>query len=127
MNLQLPLTARWFEMTKSGEKTEDYRDITTYFCNRLLLVNGNVKSKDWWHRNFFEGRSIQKTIASLGNNEVSLNPFEYNIMTLGYPKKDDLSKRLVYFHTGIEIRTGNPKWGAEPNKLYFVIKHGVRI
>lgn len=26
---------------------------------------------------------------------------------------------------GIEIRTGNPEWGAEPNKVYFVIKHGI--
>ena len=27
-------------------------------------------------------------------------------------------------HIKIEIRTGNPEWGAEPNKLYFVIMHG---
>jgi hypothetical protein len=30
-------------------------------------------------------------------------------------------------HKGIEIRTGNPDWGAEPNKLYFVIMHGAVI
>ena len=27
-NLQLSLKRKWFEMTKSGVKTEDYREIT---------------------------------------------------------------------------------------------------
>ena len=45
-------------------------------------------------------------------------------MTLGYPKSTDKEKILKIEHKGIEIRTGNPVWGAEPNKLYFVIKRG---
>lgn len=45
-------------------------------------------------------------------------------MTLGYPKKGDTERTLILEHKGIEIRTGNPNWGAEPNTLYFVIKHG---
>ena len=48
-------------------------------------------------------------------------------MTLGYPSKTDESRILRYEHAGIEIRTGVELWGAEPNKLYFVIKHGKRI
>lgn len=50
--------------------------------------------------------------------------FETNTMTLGYPKATDSDRILKLEHKGIEIRTGNPDWGAEPNKLYFVIKHG---
>ena len=34
---------------------------------------------------------------------------------------------IKYKHEGIEIRTGNPNWGAEPDKLYFVIKHGKQL
>jgi len=45
-------------------------------------------------------------------------------MTLGYPKSNDTERILKLEHKGIEIRTGNPDWGAEPDKLYFVIKHG---
>ena len=45
-------------------------------------------------------------------------------MTLGYPKTGDNERILKLEHKGIEIRTGNPDWGAEPNKIYFVIKHG---
>ena len=29
-NLQLSLKTKWFEMTKSGIKTEDYREINDY-------------------------------------------------------------------------------------------------
>lgn len=29
-NLQMSLKRKWFEMTKSGIKTEDYREITPY-------------------------------------------------------------------------------------------------
>ena len=50
--------------------------------------------------------------------------FDSNIMTLGYPKSTDSDRFLKIEHKGIEIRTGNPEWGAEPNKLYFVILHG---
>jgi hypothetical protein len=37
MNLQLPLKKQWFEMTKSGIKTEDYREITPYWVKRLVF------------------------------------------------------------------------------------------
>ena len=48
-------------------------------------------------------------------------------MTLGYPKSTDRERILTLEHKGIEIRTGNPKWGSEPDKLYFVILHGAII
>ena len=50
--------------------------------------------------------------------------FITNTMTLGYPKSGDTERILKLEHKGIEIRTGNPEWGAEPDKLYFVILHG---
>ena len=31
MNLQLSLKTKWFEMTKAGIKTEDYREINIYW------------------------------------------------------------------------------------------------
>jgi hypothetical protein len=35
-NLQLSLKKQWFEMTKAGIKTEDYREITPYWVSRLF-------------------------------------------------------------------------------------------
>ena len=33
--LHLPLKAKWYEMQERGEKTEEYREITPYWYQRL--------------------------------------------------------------------------------------------
>tara|TARA_R110000851_G_C12635569_1_gene518372 strand:+ start:118 stop:468 length:351 start_codon:yes stop_codon:yes gene_type:complete len=110
-------------MTKEKIKTEDYREVTPYWATRLLLIENESQSAMWWNRHFFESRSLQKTIISLKGN-TTFKPIDLNVMTLGYPNASDTEKILKIQHKGIEIRTGNTEWGAEPNKLYFVIKHG---
>ena len=117
-NLQLPLKQNWFEMTKSGEKLEDYRELTPYWCNRLMTFDGEIKPTKFWESiayGFSKGYFYHR---------ADFKVFNENIMTLGYPKSTDLERILKLKHNGIEIRTGNPDWGAEPNKLYFVIMHG---
>lgn len=106
-NLQMSLKTKWFEMTKSGEKTEDYREINPYWCRRFI-------ASGCWDIN-----------GILVCNE--LKKFNINIMTLGFPSKDDKERIIQFEHAGIEIREGRPEWGAEPGKIYFVIKHGKRI
>lgn len=118
--LTLTLKKKWFEMTKAGIKTEDYREINEYWTRRLF------RNVDAWElqdiiNGLREGRSIEW--AGLFHLHF-LKEFEVNRMTLGYPKSTDTDRILKLEHKGIEIRTGNPEWGAEPNKLYFVIKHG---
>lgn len=112
-NLQLPLKSVWFEMTKSGVKKEDYREINEYWINRLVDYFSN-----------YSHLLNQPHLLALGRFDVRFKKFDANIMTLGYPKSTDKSRILKLEHKGIEIRTGNVAWGAEPNKLYFVIKHG---
>ncbi len=121
-NLQLSLKKQWFEMTKSGVKTEDYRQLTFYWCSRFLVYNGRDISQNNW-RLILATAGINYIILCIGKS-INFKPFTNNIMTLGYPKAGDTSRILRLEHKGIEIRTGNPEWGAEPNKLYFVIKHG---
>lgn len=127
MILALALKKHWFDLTKDKIKLEDYREITPYWCNRLLLINGESKSKNWWNSNFFELRSKEKTVALLRNKLVSFKPITINKMTLGYPKKTDLHKNLLFRNNGLEIRIGLKKWGAKSGKIYFVIKHGEQI
>lgn len=45
-------------------------------------------------------------------------------MTRAAIKTEDEERILTLEHKGIEIREGNPEWGAESGKIYFVIKHG---
>lgn len=120
-NLQLSLKTKWFEMTKSGIKTEDYREITPYWVKRLIVPTD-------------EDVTIENVIYYLNGGELDhyrntgfvLKSFDTNTMTLGYPKAGDTERILKYEHKGIEIRTGNTDWGAEEGKLYFVILHGLQ-
>lgn len=121
MNLQLSLKAKWFEMTKSGIKTEDYREITLYWTKRLMIKHPEDYDVGMALCAIRDGYTFEKAYEIYG---ATLKVFTQNIMTLGYPKSGDTERILKFEHKGIEIRTGNPDWGAEPNKLYFVIKHG---
>ena len=114
--LRMSLKSKWFEMTKAGIKTEDYREINSYWIKRLT-------SDFSWDMNKYPLKlNEHKEVLNKG----SMKPKEFicNIMTLGYPSNDNTERILKLEHKGIEIRTGNPEWGAEPNKLYFVIMHG---
>ena len=108
-NLQLPLKRKWFEMTKSGEKKEDYREITEYWIRRLCISCQNDTNGD--------------TITIRGNT-YAFKKFSTNTLTLGYPKAGDSERILMLENKGIVIGTGYREWGAEPNTLYFIIKHG---
>jgi hypothetical protein len=112
-NLQLSLKTKWFEMTKARIKTEDYRELNDYWFKRL--TSNDIR--DNWDLKMFIKYSENV-------------PYDYykqffqNTMTLGYPKAGDTERILKLEHKGIEIRKGNPEWGAEEGKIYFVIKHG---
>lgn len=120
MNLQLSLKTKWFEMTKAGIKTEDYREINPYWIARLTTI-GEYTIK----QNLVSSLEYHLKTDFLKNGIFKI--FDINTMTLGYPKKDDTERTIKFEHAGIEIRTGNQEWGSEPNKLYFVIKHGKRL
>jgi hypothetical protein len=119
-SLQLPLKSKWFDMTKSGIKKEDYRDINHYWIKRLM-----TKKYDTIYPN--EQEAIDGILKHIDPNFLvknHSNKFKNNIVTKGYPKKDDPDRILILEHTGIEIREGNAEWGAVPGVKYFVIKHG---
>jgi len=134
--LQLSLKKQWFEMTKAVIKLEDYRDITPYWAKRLLLCHGESLSKELSDLEIevmcdelnnsinYAGEIEDEVCFTLDNYYSTFKDFTHNTMTLGYPKSTDTERILKLEHKGIEIRTGNPEWGAKPNKLYFVIKHG---
>ncbi|MDQ3190574.1 MAG: hypothetical protein M3Q58_03190 [Bacteroidota bacterium] len=126
-NLQLSLKTNWFEMTKAGIKTEDYREINAYWFKRLIYDYKKVYSYISIRDNHEDLDVLNLCKDSFWKKTFWFKPFEINTMTLGYPKSTDIEKILKLEHKGIEIREGNPEWGAKPGKLYFVIKHGSAI
>lgn len=121
--LQLSLKTQWFNLTKEGVKTEDYREINEYYFKRLFRTKEYEEIGE-----AINGMKQGKSVESVGEWHLYfLKPFTHNVMALGYPSKTDTSRIITFEHAGIEIRTGNQLWGAEPDKLYFVIKHGKQI
>ncbi len=84
--LTLPIKKKWFDMIKSGEKKEEYREIKPYYQARL-----NEK-------------------AYIGTHYIRLRN--------GYSKSSPTLECDCY----IKIDYGKPEWGAEPNKLYYVLE-----
>lgn len=116
----IELIAEYFNMTDVDGKPEDYRKPTPFWYSRLCLYDGQKKSQKFWE---FAATSF----LGFDTSKVTFIKFEFNVMTLGYPKKEDKSRIKIFEHAGIEIREGREEWGAEKGKLYFVVKHGKRI
>lgn len=129
MNLQLSLKKKWFKMTKERIKTEDYRELNYYWFNRLVkdpkrVFGGLIGSDPMENELKIRNKCVKAIVTSKFFTTKQFKSFTENTMTLGYPKSTDISRILKLEHKGIEIRKGNPEWGAEPDKLYFVILHG---
>lgn len=94
--LHLTLKAKWFDMIASGKKKEEYREIKPFWIKRLTSTNNAFDDcKDFLHVHFARGGHFHESLPQL---TVECN--------------------------GIDIGEGNPDWGAEPGKEYFVIKLG---
>ena len=85
--LTLSLKKQWFDMIKSGEKKEEYREIKPYYTSRLTIQ----ASDDY---------------DLILSGEISAT-FQYfdRLVFLGYPKADDTERRLEFKNPKIRIGT----------------------
>ena len=90
--LTLPIKKKWFDMIKSGEKLEEYREIKPYYDSRLLK-NYNI-------------------------NSAYYTDIGYVIFRNGYRK--DSPKIKCKCECAIDI--GKPEWGAIPGEVYYVLR-----
>lgn len=90
--LTLPLKRKWFDLIRSGEKREEYREMSPYWKRRL-------GSAHWG----------------------GFRTYDRLVFPLGYPKAGDTERRLEFANPQVRIGSGRPEWGAEPGRLYFVI------
>ena len=120
--LTLPLQRKWFDMIKSGEKKEEYREIGMFWSVRFLGVT-IAKKFNLVDYKFVEAQNIREDLNAI----LTIDNYEKLVFTLGYPKAGDTERRLTFKNPKIRIGTGRPEWGAEPGKLYFVITFGDRV
>ena len=108
--LHLVLKRKWWDMIASGEKKEEYRDICFYWATRLLCKTLR------YNLNYF----IEHHVALVGT--IPFKDYKNVCFHLGYT-----NVTMTFKIISISVKTGNPEWGAEPNKEYFVISLGERI
>lgn len=126
--LRLPLKRRWFEMAKAGIKTEEYREVTPYWCRRLLHYKESILTLEEIVRYVTHHKCYgYATVQSVFNYHVAFKKFDTTTLTLGYPSNSDKERIIEFENLGISIGYGKEEWGAEKYKLYFVIKHGKRV
>ena len=94
--LTLPIKKKWFDMIKSGEKKEEYREITPYYNSRL---------------------GVRLIIQELINGSNA--KFISNIMFRNGYGKD---RPTILCECEISKGYGKQEWGAELNKEYYVLK-----
>lgn len=94
--LILPIKKKWFDMIKSGEKKEEYREIKQYWTKRLLKSDINF--------------NINAIMNRLRNN--TCNFYKTIILKNGYSKNSP----QVQCRVKIRIGQGKEEWGAEKRK-----------
>lgn len=94
--LKLVLKKKWYDMIASGEKKEEYRDIKPYWTKRLYTKNP------------YYGKIRKNSLVTF---------------YLGYGK---YRPSMTFWISRIVYDEGKPEWGAEPGKIYYVIKLGER-
>lgn len=90
-DLILPLKAEYFDAIRDGTKPEEYRLANDYWTKRLIDPAGG-------HR-----------------------VFDRIVLTKGYPKRDDFSRRLVLPWRGFVRRSiTHPHFGPEPVSVFAI-------
>ena len=98
--LHLVLKKKWYDMIATGQKTEEYRSITSYWGSRLI---------EGW--------------LDFGNGVFRVyKDFDAICFHLGYTKHT-----MMFECLGIKIGTGVLEWGAESDKRYYIISIGKRL
>lgn len=83
----LPIMKKWYDMILSGEKKEEYRNITQYYISRFNNIFSNPEDEAW---------------ITFRNGYSSASP--------SFMARCSLRKGY-----------GNPNWGAELGKEYFIL------
>jgi len=118
MNIHLNLHKKWFYKILAGEKLEEYREITDYWCRRLLQCDQDIKKGEPKYE--CKKASCHSCLTRANGGRFK------NIRTItfsnGYAK--DRPQFVIKCHK-IEVKQGSEKWGAEPGKKYFVFHLGL--
>lgn len=110
MTLNLTLKKQWFDLIRSGEKLEEYREIKWYWVRRLLNeIHPRMEafvSADW---------------HDVNSLPYTFRPITHIKFTNGYSPN---SPSFTIECKGIRIGRGTPEWGAPTDRDVFILSLG---
>lgn len=126
--LHLNLKRKYFDMILSGEKPEEYREvkehyIPMFFEAKELFIYGIKTARGLFHfMNGAKGSRVKAGIAVMHHKDIVMKDYDTITFSNGYAKDRD---QFIIEFKGVEIKEGNPDWGAEKETKYFVIQLGL--
>lgn len=120
----MTLQKKWFDMILSGEKKEEYREIKDYWAMRFLWAREEIEWQCWQ-----EMLSDMRDPYRRHNGPKDLMNF-FGVQSKGYEAIHFVNwygSTRPCFDIEIEnftIKRGNPAWGAEEGRFYFVFQLG---
>lgn len=118
--LYLPLQKEWYEMIESGVKTEEYREIKTYWEKRLLEYDKMINFIKKNMNEIIVRRVLNYPLIDFA--KVFSKDYKYVRFSYGYTKRT-----MTFEVESIRIGKGKYEWGAPIDKDVFIIKLGKRL
>lgn len=103
--LTLPIKREWLEMIRSGQKKEEYRQLSPYYAARFKRFLG-------WELIPASQYQVERVLRARGSV-----PFKDIILRAGYSVFAPATMVSGY----ITISTGRPEWGAVEGEEYYVL------
>ena len=125
--LKLTLNKKWFDLIKEGIKTEEYREIKSYWFERLVFQYEKAFKYCTgyeYKQQLYVNEGIQHTLSESKKSMVAMKPFEAVEFTNGYNSK---SPKITLIIDAIFIGEGKEEWGAVKGQRYFVFKLGREV
>lgn len=124
--LDLPLKKEWYNLIESGVKTEEYREIKPYWCNRLL--NREPLGLNHW-------KTVLSTVFKVVEERKHVKGALHHLLVWNYKLRGythvrfrfGYTKRTMLFELNdIVVGKGNKELGAPDNEV-FILKLGKRV
>ena len=119
--LHLVLKKKWYEMQESGEKPEEYREITPYWYQRLYQRKKEFGYAGRLTRDDAEyccEPDLRYILKGEGFADTELKPYTHVLFSYGYTQRCFINRI-----DSITIGMGLPEWGAPTYREVFIIKH----
>ena len=124
----LPLKSEFYLRIELGEKTEEYRAIAPHWITRLVKKPFVDLLKDGfeltWKTHEYNENLVGglKELVKLNGADAVFKDVDSIVFSYGYTRR-----HMKWKCDALDIGYGNPAWGAEEGREYFVFKLGRRL